>query len=118
MLGQGPLGFSDLFDIDPAFARSFQPIYDVAQYKNWLNSQGLPAHEDDPQLCVNGCPLEYLCLDFTLPGYSNIELVQGGSRMTVTVHNVGNYAESVLHYLLNFGIYQQLRYARNQRSFV
>ena len=28
--------------------------------------------------------------------------------MTVTLSNVVNYAESTLHYLLNFGIYQQL----------
>ena len=40
ILGQGPLGFVDLFEVDPAFARSFEPIYAVAKYVPQATIQG------------------------------------------------------------------------------
>ena len=35
-------------------------------------------------IVVYSCPVEELGLDFTLPGYPNIELRKGGREMTVS----------------------------------
>ena len=40
------------------------------------------------ELTMDGCPVEDLGLDFTLPGYPNIELRKGGKDINVTVDNL------------------------------
>ena len=39
-------------------------------------------------LTLNGCSVEDLGLDFTLPGFPNIELKKGGKDIPVTIHNL------------------------------
>src|SRR4051812_25164420 len=43
------------------------------------------------QLTLDGCPVEDLGLDFTLPGFPGIELRKGGKDMNVTIHNLEEY---------------------------
>lgn len=40
---------------------------------------------------MNGCSVEDLGLDFTLPGYPNIELKKGGKDFAVTIYNLEEY---------------------------
>ena len=40
---------------------------------------------------MNGCSVEDLGLDFTLPGYPNIELKKGGKDVPVTIYNLEEY---------------------------
>ena len=40
---------------------------------------------------MNGCSVEDLGLDFTLPGFPNIELKKGGKDIPVTIHNLEEY---------------------------
>lgn len=40
---------------------------------------------------MNGCSIEDLGLDFTLPGFPNIELKKGGKDVPVTIHNLDEY---------------------------
>jgi len=40
---------------------------------------------------MNGCSVEDLGLDFTLPGFPNIELKKGGKDVPVTIHNLEEY---------------------------
>lgn len=42
-------------------------------------------------LTMNGCSVEDLGLDFTLPGFPNIELKKGGKDTPVTIHNLEEY---------------------------
>lgn len=42
-------------------------------------------------LNMNGCSVEDLGLDFTLPGFPNIELKKGGKDIPVTIHNLEEY---------------------------
>ena len=44
---------------------------------------------------INGAKVEQLCLDFTLPGYDDIEILEGGSSVDVTVANLEKYVEGV-----------------------
>lgn len=42
-------------------------------------------------LNINGCSVEDLGLDFTLPGFPNIELKKGGKDVAVTIYNLEEY---------------------------
>ena len=58
---------------------------------------------------MDGCPVEDLGLDFTLPGYPNIELRKGGKDINVNVDNLGQYVRLVSHWLLVEGVATQVR---------
>lgn len=52
------------------------------------------------QLTLDGCPIEDLSLDFTLPGYPHIELRKGGKNIPVTILNLESYCRvSTLFYV-------------------
>ena len=59
-------------------------------------------------LTMDGCPVEDLGLDFTLPGYPNIELRKGGKDINVNVDNLGQYVRLVSHWLLVEGVATQV----------
>jgi E3 ubiquitin-protein ligase TRIP12 len=54
------------------------------------------------------CRVDDLALDFTLPGYPSIELIENGSETTVTIDNVGLYIEKVLDLTLGSGVRRQI----------
>ena len=60
------------------------------------------------QLTMDGCPVEELGLDFTLPGYPNIELRKGGRDMTVNLENLASYVSLVSHWMLVEGVSTQV----------
>jgi len=53
--------------------------------------------------------VEDLGLDFTLPGYPNIELRKGGKDKGVTLDNLGQYVRLVSHWLLVEGVSCQMK---------
>ena len=61
---------------------------------------------------MDGCPVEDLGLDFTLPGYPNIELMKGGKDVTVTLENLAQYVKLVSHWLLIEGVSSQMEAVR------
>ena len=52
--------------------------------------------------------LEDLCLDFTLPGNPEFELVPGGSEKMVTLDNLENYVHLIVDATLKSGIAKQI----------
>ncbi|KAK5904330.1 hypothetical protein CesoFtcFv8_005906 [Champsocephalus esox] len=58
-------------------------------------------------LNMNGCSVEDLGLDFTLPGYPNIELKKGGKDFPVTIYNLEEYLRLVVYWTLNEGVSRQ-----------
>ena len=59
------------------------------------------------EIRVHGASVDDLCLDFTLPGYSNIELVKEGKSISVTIHNIEDYIEKVIDFTMGSGIRSQ-----------
>lgn len=59
-------------------------------------------------LTLDGCSIEDLSLDFTLPGYGNIELRKGGRDTVVDIHNLEEYLKLVSHWTLIEGISKQM----------
>lgn len=59
-------------------------------------------------LRVDDVLIDDLGLDFTLPGYSSIELLPNGSTISVTIDNVELYLEKVIDYTLGSGVQRQV----------
>lgn len=60
------------------------------------------------QITVRGATIDHLGLDFSLPGYPSIELVEGGGEKPVTIENVGEYVEKVIDMTLGSGVQRQV----------
>ena len=61
---------------------------------------------------MDGCPVEELGLDFTLPGYPNIELRKGGRDLAVNLDNLASYVSLVSHWMLVEGVSTQMEAVR------
>ncbi|KAF9890217.1 Ubiquitin fusion degradation protein 4 [Aspergillus nanangensis] len=57
---------------------------------------------------VDGVTVEDLGLDFTLPGYPNIDLIKNGSSEPVTIENVDMYVDRVVDMTLGSGVQRQV----------
>ena len=64
------------------------------------------------QLTMDGCPVEDLGLDFTLPGYPNIELRKGGRDTSVSLDNLASYVSLVSHWMMIEGVSVQMEAVR------
>lgn len=99
---------SDLMYIVPEVYQTiarFQPIL-VTKY-NIENNPSLSAEEKEDainSLNLDGCLIEDLGLDFTLPGYPHIDLRKDGRDISVTIHNLSQYCKLVVHWYLYEGI--------------
>ncbi|KAA0714672.1 E3 ubiquitin-protein ligase TRIP12 [Triplophysa tibetana] len=106
----------DLVNIDPGVAKSIQHLEDIIRQKKRIEQDR--SHNKVTQtretlqqalesLNMNGCSVEDLGLDFTLPGFPNIELKKGGKDVPVTIHNLEEYLRLVVYWTLNEGVSRQ-----------
>jgi len=58
-------------------------------------------------IVIHDSRVEDLALDFTLPGYSTIELMAQGADTPVTINNVDTYVEKVMEFTLGSGVQRQ-----------
>lgn len=98
--------------VDPGLARSLKAIKKFSLAKKEIDEDPnrSPAQKvaDTTDLAVDGVKLEDLCLDFTLPGFPNIELEVNGSHKRVTIENVDSYLDGVIDMTLGSGVRQQV----------
>ncbi|XP_047248118.1 E3 ubiquitin-protein ligase TRIP12 isoform X4 [Girardinichthys multiradiatus] len=101
----------DLMNIDPGVAKSIQHLEDIIRQKKRLEQDRSQTRETLQQalesLNMNGCSVEDLGLDFTLPGFPNIELKKGGKDVPVTIYNLEEYLRLVVYWTLNEGVSRQ-----------
>ncbi|KAM8902323.1 E3 ubiquitin-protein ligase TRIP12 isoform 2-T14 [Spinachia spinachia] len=101
----------DLVNIDPGVAKSIQHLEDIIRQKKRLEQDRSQTRETLQQalesLNMNGCSVEDLGLDFTLPGFPNIELKKGGKDFPVTIYNLEEYLRLVVYWTLNEGVSRQ-----------
>ncbi|XP_024080422.1 E3 ubiquitin-protein ligase TRIP12 isoform X4 [Cimex lectularius] len=136
LLGEeSSLGLTDLAHVNPSVYKSLVRLMQVvARYKEILNAEGTEEEKNAniDALELDGCPIESLSLDFTLPGYPHIELRRGGKDIAVTVHNLEEYCkvsntfnfsldlfnikkkfvQLVVHWYLVEGVYRQMECVR------
>jgi len=107
---------SDLQGIDPEIATTAVKLQGIVHKKARLEAdKGLSSSERAEAisaLTMDGCPVEDLGLDFTLPGYPNIELRKGGREMSVSLDNLASYVSLVSHWLLVEGVSTQMEAVR------
>lgn len=110
------LDVNDLIGIDPEIYNTVSHLQGIVHKKQKLEKDPkLSATEKRDQLkllTMDGCPIEDLGLDFTLPGYPNIELRKGGREMSVSLENLASYVALVSHWLLVEGVSTQMEAIR------
>ncbi|KAL7783268.1 hypothetical protein V8C37DRAFT_397313 [Trichoderma ceciliae] len=98
--------------VDPGLARSLKTIKKFVLAKKEVdeNPTRTPAQKvaDSEGIMIDNVRLEDLCLDFTLPGYPEIDLEEHGSLKRVTIENVDIYLEKVIDMTLGTGVKRQI----------
>ena len=61
--------------------------------------------EQISSLTMDGCSLEDLGLDFSLPGFPNIELMKSGAKTSLTIDNLDKYLNVSVLILFKIGIF-------------
>ncbi|XP_040063941.2 LOW QUALITY PROTEIN: E3 ubiquitin-protein ligase TRIP12 [Ixodes scapularis] len=113
MLGQeSSLSLADMDSIDPALARSLRQLHQVVQEKRRVERDRSlsPAsvRRRVEALQLDGCLVELLGLDFTLPGQDSLELRRGGASLGVSVHNLDQYLRLTVHWAAVEGVRRQM----------
>ncbi|KAL8803363.1 MAG: hypothetical protein Q9200_006250 [Gallowayella weberi] len=107
-----PLSLGAVKMVDSQLAQSLKLVKQYANEKQRI--EGIKSMSSNSkakaigQMTVRGATIEQLGLDFTLPGYPSIELVEGGSDVHVTMENVGEYVEKVIDMTLGSGVQRQV----------
>ncbi|ESO10816.1 hypothetical protein HELRODRAFT_72266 [Helobdella robusta] len=109
---ESTLNLSDLRYVDRGLYNILHKMQCLVNMKESVESRrDLSAAEKREQiesLTLDGCSIDDLCLTFTLPGYSNIDLVHEGSQVAVTIDNLEDYVEKCVYWLLIGGVQRQM----------
>ncbi|KAM4042651.1 E3 ubiquitin-protein ligase TRIP12-like isoform 1-T2 [Anomaloglossus baeobatrachus] len=101
----------DLVNIDPVVAKSVYHLEEIVRQKKRLEQDKTLTRKSVKVLLesfnMNDCSIEDLGLDFTLPGFPNIELKRSGKYEPVTIHNLDEYVQLVIYWTLNEGVSRQ-----------
>ncbi|KAH6843173.1 hypothetical protein B0I37DRAFT_357165 [Chaetomium sp. MPI-CAGE-AT-0009] len=98
--------------VDPMVARSLMIVKKFALAKKAIdedpNRSAAQKVIDTENIVVDKIRIDDLYLDFTLPGYPDIELIPEGSQTQVTIDNVDLYLEKVIDMTLGSGVRRQV----------
>lgn len=86
--------------------KQFVKAKDAIKHDKTLTSHQMAQAMENIQ--VDGVRVEDLSLDFTLPGYPDIELIHDGSNVPLTIENVDQYVDSVIDMTLGSGVRRQV----------
>lgn len=73
----------DILSFDGEFGKILHELQILVERKRFLESS-YGENKQIEQLCFRGAPIEDLCLDFTLPGYPDYVLKEGGENVMVS----------------------------------
>jgi E3 ubiquitin-protein ligase TRIP12 len=98
--------------IDPDLASSLRLVKQYATVKKEIGENDQLSMQEKASAIrgveINHVKLEDLALDFTLPGYPAIELIDNGSNIPVTMANVERYVDTVVDLTLGHGVQRQM----------
>ncbi|KAJ3411244.1 Ubiquitin fusion degradation protein 4 [Chytridiales sp. JEL 0842] len=98
--------------IDSTLYNSLADLKKYAQLRDAIvKNQSLSAEDRTKalsEITVKGAKLEDLCLDFTMPGYPEIELIPNGSDTPLTLDNVSEYVDMVVELTVGSGVAKQI----------
>ena len=103
---------NDLKYLDASLWSQLTKLEAVALKCDMINADDALSEDDKTAkidaLQLDGCEIEALCMDFTLPGYTDIALKDGGAEITVTAHNLKEYIDLVVQTSLVDGVKLQM----------
>ncbi|KAK4101581.1 hypothetical protein N658DRAFT_425145 [Parathielavia hyrcaniae] len=98
--------------VDPVIARSLMTVKKFVSAKKAIDEDPKRSAAqkviDTENITVDNIKIDDLYLDFTLPGYPEIELIPNGSQAQVTIDNVDVYLEKVIDMTLGSGVRRQV----------
>ena len=107
-----PLSLGAVKSVDADLAKSLKALRQYANAKkniedrsNLTEKQKIKAIR---KIEFNGATVDDLSLDFTLPGYPQIELIPDGSNVSVTIDNLASYVDKVVDMTLGSGVKAQM----------
>jgi E3 ubiquitin-protein ligase TRIP12 len=77
----------DILSFDAEFGKILQEMQILVERKRFLKSSS-GGNKQIEELRLRGAPIEDLCLDFTLPGYPDYILKEGGENVVVSNGNL------------------------------
>lgn len=107
------LSIAAVASVDQDLARSLKVLRKYSDAKQRIQhndtiSEAVKAQQI-ANIRINDAKLEDLALDFTLPGYEKLELIDGGSDVAVTIDNLDTYIDRVVDLTLGSGIRRQIK---------
>jgi len=110
------LSINDIKLVDPQLGKSVMDLQALYLQIRKIESNNLLTKEEQQQaiseLKLNGVSLPDLDFVFTLPGYDNIELKEGGKNIDLTTQNLPEYLYLVTKILLVDGVKKQIEHFR------
>ncbi|SZF05641.1 unnamed protein product [Blumeria hordei] len=98
--------------VDPQLSSSLKLIKRFVMAKRAIDMNpvltAIEKVDQSERLKIDGISIDDLSLDFTLPGYSSIELLPGGSKVAVTIDKVEQYLDKVIDMTLGSGVQRQI----------
>ncbi|ORX75729.1 hypothetical protein BCR32DRAFT_224865 [Anaeromyces robustus] len=98
--------------IDQDLAKSLRHLKKYIQIKDQYIQEG-KSEDDIKSIEVDGAKIDDLCLDFTLPGYPEIELIPDGENVSVNINNLEEYIIKIIDYTVCCGISKQIKAFRD-----
>ncbi|XP_042403333.1 E3 ubiquitin-protein ligase UPL3-like isoform X1 [Zingiber officinale] len=107
VLGQ-ELELHDILLFDAEFGKILQELQALVLHKQFLDSNAGNNQMAIADLHFQGASIEDLCLYFTLPGYPEYILKDGGENIMVDVNNLEEYVSLVVDATIKTGIIRQI----------
>ncbi|KAL7276902.1 Ubiquitin fusion degradation protein 4 [Rhizina undulata] len=106
-----PLSLGAVRTVDRDLASSMKLLRKFALAKKAIDENSvltpLGKAQRIKEITFDGVAVEDLELDFTLPGYPELQLIPNGDNTQVTIHNVGEYVDRVIDLTLGSGVKRQ-----------
>ena len=107
-----PLSLGAVKTVDADLAKSLKSLKQYAIARKDIENQTRLSEKQKNKairnIAINGATVDDLALDFTLPGYSWIELIPDGANTPLTIDNIVSYVDKVVDMTLGSGVRQQV----------
>ena len=104
-----PLSLGAIKTVDEQLGKSLNDLRQILQSKTKIEANHHIASQRKAQSVRDlGKGVENLALDFTLPGFPDIELITNGADTSVTINNLSTYIEKVIDMTLGSGVQKQV----------
>jgi E3 ubiquitin-protein ligase TRIP12 len=112
ILGQ-ELDVFDIVSFDSEFGKTLQELRVLVERKKFLESTPGENQLEVADLRFHGAAIEDLCLDFTLPGYTDYILKEGEGSAIVNIYNLDEYITLLVDATVKSGVKRQVEAFRS-----